>query len=205
MLVGAFGSIAGARSRVEELQSNYSELLASLRDGLNQSLRRCGQPCGNVSLGALAFSANFSAVRRGRARGEGSPRPPPQPAHPGLFPADPRCGAAAEGTARCVWLQHRGQLRGGKGGPAAPGLGAPGAAGLGCGGLAWEEPCWELIAGAWRNVRVRGLPWWEPACCPRHPRVLAWSGLGAGGDPGCPVPSGDGGDVLLSPGLWAGT
>ncbi|XP_075279694.1 prominin-1-A [Opisthocomus hoazin] len=62
MLVGAFGSIAGARSRVEELQSNYSELLASLRDGLNQSLRRCGQPCGNVSLGALAFSANFSAI-----------------------------------------------------------------------------------------------------------------------------------------------
>ncbi|XP_075010971.1 prominin-1-A-like [Calonectris borealis] len=61
-LAAAFGSIAGTRSRLEELQGNYSRRLASLRDGLNQTLRRCGRPCGSVSLDGLAFSANFSMI-----------------------------------------------------------------------------------------------------------------------------------------------
>ncbi|XP_076194996.1 prominin-1-A-like [Aptenodytes patagonicus] len=62
MLVAAFGSIASTRSRLEELQSNYSQRLASLRDGLNQTLQRCGRPCDSVSLDGLAFSVNFSMI-----------------------------------------------------------------------------------------------------------------------------------------------
>lgn len=101
-LEATFGSIASTRLRLEELQRNYSRRLASLQDGLNQTLQRCGHPCGSVSLDGLAFSANFSMVRRGRVWGEGprcSPFPSlPQPPHPRLFPTDPRCGAAAGGT-----------------------------------------------------------------------------------------------------------
>ncbi|XP_019327238.1 PREDICTED: prominin-1-A [Aptenodytes forsteri] len=62
MLVAAFSSIASTRSRLEELQSNYSQRLASLRDGLNQTLQRCGRPCDSVSLDGLAFSTNFSMI-----------------------------------------------------------------------------------------------------------------------------------------------
>ncbi|KFM06548.1 hypothetical protein AS27_02689, partial [Aptenodytes forsteri] len=61
-LVAAFSSIASTRSRLEELQSNYSQRLASLRDGLNQTLQRCGRPCDSVSLDGLAFSTNFSMI-----------------------------------------------------------------------------------------------------------------------------------------------
>uniref|UniRef100_A0A8C4TVT7 Prominin-1-A-like n=1 Tax=Falco tinnunculus TaxID=100819 RepID=A0A8C4TVT7_FALTI len=61
-LAAAFSSIAGTRLHLEELQSNHSRRLASLRDGLNQTLRRCGHPCSNVSLSGLAFSTNFSMV-----------------------------------------------------------------------------------------------------------------------------------------------
>ncbi|KFV74638.1 hypothetical protein N307_08763, partial [Dryobates pubescens] len=61
-LEAAFGSIADTRSHLEELQSNYSRRLASLRDSLNQTLQRCGHPCGNVSLNGLAFSTNFSTI-----------------------------------------------------------------------------------------------------------------------------------------------
>ncbi|KAM9548325.1 prominin-1-A-like isoform 2-T2 [Guaruba guarouba] len=61
-LCGAFSSIASTRSHLEALQSNYSEQLAILRDGLNQTLQRCGQPCSSVSLHGLAFSANFSTI-----------------------------------------------------------------------------------------------------------------------------------------------
>ncbi|KFO76592.1 hypothetical protein N303_14188, partial [Cuculus canorus] len=57
-----FGSITSTRSHLEELQSNYSQQLANLRDGINQTLRRCGHPCGNVSLDGLSFSANFSTI-----------------------------------------------------------------------------------------------------------------------------------------------
>ncbi|XP_069738592.1 prominin-1-A-like [Phaenicophaeus curvirostris] len=62
MLVAAFGSIARARSHLEELQSNYSQQLAHLWDGINQTLQRCGRPCGTVSLDGLSFSANFSTI-----------------------------------------------------------------------------------------------------------------------------------------------
>ncbi|XP_053926999.1 prominin-1-A isoform X2 [Cuculus canorus] len=62
MLAAAFGSITSTRSHLEELQSNYSQQLANLRDGINQTLRRCGHPCGNVSLDGLSFSANFSTI-----------------------------------------------------------------------------------------------------------------------------------------------
>ncbi|XP_074882324.1 prominin-1-A-like [Buteo buteo] len=62
MLAAAFGSIASTRLRLEELQRNYSRRLASLQDGLNQTLQRCGHPCGSVSLDGLAFSANFSTI-----------------------------------------------------------------------------------------------------------------------------------------------
>ncbi|XP_050755211.1 prominin-1-A-like [Gymnogyps californianus] len=61
-LAAAFGSIASTRSHLEELQSNYSRRLASLRDGLNQTLQHCDHPCGSVSLDGLAFSANFSTI-----------------------------------------------------------------------------------------------------------------------------------------------
>ncbi|XP_064320572.1 prominin-1-A-like [Phalacrocorax carbo] len=61
-LEAAFGGIAGTRLHLEELQSNYSRRLASLQDSLNQTLQRCGQPCGNVSLDGLAFSTNFSMI-----------------------------------------------------------------------------------------------------------------------------------------------
>ncbi|XP_027644713.1 prominin-1-A-like isoform X2 [Falco peregrinus] len=61
-LAAAFSSIAGTRLHLEELQSNHSRRLASLRDGLNQTLRRCGHPCSNVSLSGLAFSTNFSMI-----------------------------------------------------------------------------------------------------------------------------------------------
>ncbi|XP_055575875.1 prominin-1-A-like isoform X1 [Falco cherrug] len=61
-LAAAFSSIAGTRLHLEELQSNHSRQLASLRDGLNQTLRRCGHPCSNVSLSGLAFSTNFSMI-----------------------------------------------------------------------------------------------------------------------------------------------
>ncbi|XP_074764528.1 prominin-1-A-like [Athene noctua] len=61
-LAAAFSSIASTRSRLEQLQSNSSRRLASLRDGLNQTLQRCGRPCASVSLEGLAFSANFSTI-----------------------------------------------------------------------------------------------------------------------------------------------
>ncbi|KAM6091082.1 prominin-1-A-like isoform 1-T2 [Theristicus caerulescens] len=61
-LAAAFGSVASTHSHLEELQSNYSQRLAGLRDSLNQTLRHCGHPCNNVSLDGLAFSSNFSMI-----------------------------------------------------------------------------------------------------------------------------------------------
>lgn len=83
MLEAAFGSIARSRLRLEELQNNQSQQLVSLRDSLNQTLQRCGPPCGSVSLDSLAFSTNFSTVRRGRVWGEGPHSPFPSPLTPG--------------------------------------------------------------------------------------------------------------------------
>ncbi|XP_051475752.1 prominin-1-A-like [Apus apus] len=62
MLADAFGIISRTRPHLEELQSNYSQRLDSLRGGLNQTLQRCGSPCSSVSLGGLAFSTNFSTI-----------------------------------------------------------------------------------------------------------------------------------------------
>ncbi|KAM4774810.1 prominin-1-A-like isoform 1-T3 [Cyanocitta cristata] len=61
-LKDTFGSIAISRSDLEKLQSNYSQQLANLRDRLNQTLQSCGQPCSQVSLDGLAFTANFSTI-----------------------------------------------------------------------------------------------------------------------------------------------
>ncbi|XP_041902108.1 prominin-1-A-like [Corvus kubaryi] len=61
-LKDTFGSIAISRSDLEKLQSNYGQQLANLRDRLNQTLQRCGQPCSQVSLDRLAFTANFSTI-----------------------------------------------------------------------------------------------------------------------------------------------
>lgn len=84
-LAATFVSIADTRSHLEELQSNYSQRLASLRDDLNQSLQHCGHPCGNVSLDGLAFSTNFTLVRSSRVQSPPQPLPqPPQPYDPRL-------------------------------------------------------------------------------------------------------------------------
>ncbi|XP_014812965.1 PREDICTED: prominin-1-A-like [Calidris pugnax] len=61
-LATTFGDITSTRSSLEELQSNYSQRLGSLRDSLNKTLQDCGDPCGSVSLDALAFSTNFSTI-----------------------------------------------------------------------------------------------------------------------------------------------
>ncbi|XP_072726774.1 prominin-1-A-like [Ciconia boyciana] len=61
-LAATFSSFAGTRLHLEELQSNYSRRLASVRDGLNQTLQNCGPSCSRVSLDGLAFSTNFSLV-----------------------------------------------------------------------------------------------------------------------------------------------
>ncbi|KFP28449.1 hypothetical protein N325_04803, partial [Colius striatus] len=50
------------RAHLEELQSNYSERLQSLRDSLNQSLQDCGSSCAHVTLDGLTFSTNFSTI-----------------------------------------------------------------------------------------------------------------------------------------------
>ncbi|XP_053804532.1 prominin-1-A-like isoform X2 [Vidua chalybeata] len=57
-----FANIAISRSDLEELQSNYSQRLVSLRGELNHTLQKCGLPCGRVSLDGLAFTANFSTI-----------------------------------------------------------------------------------------------------------------------------------------------
>ncbi|XP_068053953.1 prominin-1-A-like isoform X2 [Anomalospiza imberbis] len=57
-----FANIAISRSDLEELQSNYSQQLVSLRGELNHTLQKCGLPCGRVSLDGLAFTANFSTI-----------------------------------------------------------------------------------------------------------------------------------------------
>ncbi|XP_059707795.1 prominin-1-A-like isoform X2 [Haemorhous mexicanus] len=61
-LNSTFANIAISRSDLEELQSNYSQRLVSLRDRLNDTLQKCGLPCGQVSLHGLAFTANFSTI-----------------------------------------------------------------------------------------------------------------------------------------------
>lgn len=100
-LKDTFGSIKISRSVLEELQSNFSQQLTSLQHRLNDTLQNCGSPCSKVSLDGLNFTTNFSTVRRGKVQVRGPSRPcpkPPQLSHPRLFPADPRCGAAAEST-----------------------------------------------------------------------------------------------------------
>ncbi|KFV76022.1 hypothetical protein N308_06689, partial [Struthio camelus australis] len=61
-LAAAFSRINSTSSRLKELQSNYSQRLASLRDSINHTLQDCGQPCSNVSLDSLGFKANFSVI-----------------------------------------------------------------------------------------------------------------------------------------------
>ncbi|XP_054687186.1 prominin-1-A-like [Grus americana] len=61
-LAAAFSNITSTHLRLKELQSNYSQRLASLRDSINQTLQRCDHPCGSVSLDGLAFSADFSMI-----------------------------------------------------------------------------------------------------------------------------------------------
>ncbi|XP_056350410.1 prominin-1-A-like isoform X2 [Oenanthe melanoleuca] len=61
-LKDTFGSINISRSVLEELQSNYSQELASLQDRLNLTLQNCGPPCSQVSLAGLTFTANFSTI-----------------------------------------------------------------------------------------------------------------------------------------------
>ncbi|XP_064287154.1 prominin-1-A-like [Passer domesticus] len=61
-LKDTFANIAIRRSELEELQSNYSQRLVSLRDRLNSTLQKCGSPCGRVSLDGLVFTANFSTI-----------------------------------------------------------------------------------------------------------------------------------------------
>ncbi|XP_005048558.2 PREDICTED: prominin-1-A-like [Ficedula albicollis] len=61
-LKDTFGSINISRSVLEELQSNYSQELASLQDRLNLTLQNCGLPCSQVSLAGLTFTANFSTI-----------------------------------------------------------------------------------------------------------------------------------------------
>lgn len=84
-LNATFANIAISRSDLEELQSNYSQRLVSLRGELNRTLQKCGLLCGEVSLDGLAFTANFSTVRRGKVwvRGPSSPCPSP---HSSLTP-----------------------------------------------------------------------------------------------------------------------
>lgn len=61
-LKDTFDSIAVGRSELKELQSNYKQRLADLRDGLSQTLQKCGDPCSQVSLDGLAFTSNFSTI-----------------------------------------------------------------------------------------------------------------------------------------------
>ncbi|TRZ25517.1 hypothetical protein HGM15179_001576 [Zosterops borbonicus] len=61
-LKDTFGNIVISRSDLEELQSNYSQRLISLRDRLNLTLQNCGHPCRQVSLDGLAFATNFSMI-----------------------------------------------------------------------------------------------------------------------------------------------
>nr|XP_030132124.3 prominin-1-A isoform X2 [Taeniopygia guttata] len=61
-LNATFANIAIGRSDLEELQSNYSQRLVSLRGELNHTLQKCGLPCDRVSLDGLAFTANFSTI-----------------------------------------------------------------------------------------------------------------------------------------------
>ena len=144
-LAAAFGSIAGTRSHLEELQSNYSRRLASLRDRLNQTLQHCDRPCGSVSLDGLAFSANFSTVRRGRVRGEG---PPAAPSPAPCSPLTPGSSLQIPGVER--QLEALGDVSGSNimadlekvRGP------LPALLGLCCEGVAWEEPRQDLIAVA---------------------------------------------------------
>ncbi|KGL79735.1 hypothetical protein N309_02974, partial [Tinamus guttatus] len=57
-----FGGIKGTSSRLQELQSNYSQKLEELRASINRTVQACGHRCSNVSLEGLGFTANFSAI-----------------------------------------------------------------------------------------------------------------------------------------------
>lgn len=209
-LAAAFFSIAGTRLHLEELQSNYSQQLTSLRDGLNQSLQRCGHPCGNVSLDGLAFSTNFSSVSSSRVWRPPQPLPqPPQPYDPRLSPQIPSVEQQLEALNGVSGSNIMADLEKVSGPPLhlGTGLDAPGAAGavLQRGGLG------RALLGV-NCCCVEGCAGWMFALTGACP--LSWPPLGAGmvragcwGNPGCPVPlgSGDGGDALLSPGLRAGT
>lgn len=152
MLVAAFGSIASTRSRLEELQSNYSQRLASLRDGLNQTLQRCGRPCDSVSLDGLAFSANFSMVRRGRVWGKEPPAAPSlaprSPLTPGSSPQIPGVEQQLEALRDVSGSNIEADLEEVRGPPhtQAQGWVLLVLLGLCCEGVGWEEPCQELIA-----------------------------------------------------------
>ncbi|XP_032922169.1 prominin-1-A-like isoform X3 [Catharus ustulatus] len=61
-LKDTFGSINISRSVLEELQSNYSQQLTSLRDRLHETLQNCRPPCSHVSLDGLNFTTNFSTI-----------------------------------------------------------------------------------------------------------------------------------------------
>ncbi|XP_020646469.3 prominin-1-A isoform X1 [Pogona vitticeps] len=48
--------------RLQELQKELSRNLTTLRDKINETLKKCGKPCQNVSVDNLTTGANFSMV-----------------------------------------------------------------------------------------------------------------------------------------------
>ncbi|KAM8806121.1 prominin-1-A-like [Eudromia elegans] len=61
-LATAFSGIKSSSSRLQELQSNFSQRLEELRARINGTVQACGQRCRHVRLDGLAFAANFSAI-----------------------------------------------------------------------------------------------------------------------------------------------
>ncbi|XP_072196336.1 prominin-1-A-like isoform X1 [Excalfactoria chinensis] len=62
MLASTFGTINNTRQHLEELQGTYDGQLGMLRERINSTLQRCGQPCSTTSPNSVAFSANYSTV-----------------------------------------------------------------------------------------------------------------------------------------------
>lgn len=86
-LKDTFDSINISRSVLEELQSNYSQQLTSLRDRLHETLQNCRPPCSPVSLDGLNFTTNFSTVRRAKVQSApADPAPAPTAPSPQALP-----------------------------------------------------------------------------------------------------------------------
>ncbi|OXB75506.1 UNVERIFIED_CONTAM: hypothetical protein H355_016567 [Colinus virginianus] len=61
-LASTFGTINSTHQHLEELQGTYDGQLGTLRARIEDTLQRCGQPCGTVSPNGVAFRANYSTV-----------------------------------------------------------------------------------------------------------------------------------------------